>query len=68
MLESRKNSFNVTGKVGQRETGWGVTTAGVGYRRDVTPKIGAVEFRQYSIKKPQLKVGKSDIIDTYSPF
>lgn len=70
MME-RKGSMDVTGKIGQdgRESGYSlVATAGSGYRRDVTPKIGTVEFRNYGIKRPQLKVGKSDIVDTYSPF
>ena len=35
---------------------------------NVTPKIGSVEFRDYSIRKPALKVGSNSYVDTYSVF
>jgi hypothetical protein len=38
------------------------------FQPGITSKIGAVETRDFTIPKPQLKVGKSDYIDTYSPF
>lgn len=34
----------------------------------MTPKVGSVETRDLSIRKPQMKVGKTDFIDTYTPF
>ncbi len=37
-------------------------------QRDVSPKVGALETRDYSIRKPLLKVGKNDFVNTYSPF
>ena len=35
---------------------------------EVSPKIGAVEVRNYSVRKPTLKIGgrDSNYIDTYS--
>jgi hypothetical protein len=38
------------------------------FQPEVTAKIGAVPSRDYTIPRPQLKVGKADYIDTYSPF
>lgn len=37
-------------------------------RSEVAPKIGSVDVRDYSIRKPQMKVGQTVFIDTYSPF
>jgi hypothetical protein len=38
------------------------------FQPEIADKIGAVSTRDYTIPRPQLKVGKSDFIDTYSPF
>ena len=38
------------------------------FQPEITSKIGAVPNRDLTIPKPQLKVGKSEYIDTYSPF
>ncbi len=38
------------------------------YQRDVSPKVGALERRDYTIRKPLLKVGKKEFVNTYSPF
>lgn len=38
-----------------------------GYK-EVTPKVGSVDVRDLSIRRPQMKVGKTDFIDTYTPF
>lgn len=35
---------------------------------EVANKVGAVEFRDYTIPRPQLKIGSSSYVDTYSPF
>ena len=29
------------------------------YQRDVSPKVGAQDIRDYSIRKPLLKIGKN---------
>lgn len=38
------------------------------FQPEITSKIGWTESRDYTIRRPQLKVGKNDYIDTYSPF
>ena len=38
-------------------------------RQEVTPKVGSVDVRDYSIRKPHLKVGTRQVdnfINTYS--
>ena len=52
----------VTGKIGWENRFRSTSIA------EVSPKVGSVEFRDLSIRKPQMKVGKPDFIDTYSPF
>ncbi len=37
-------------------------------QRDVSPKVGSTNFRDYTIRKPLLKVGKNNFVNTYSPF
>lgn len=37
-------------------------------QRDVSPKVGALETRDYTIRKPQLKIGTNNYVDTYSVF
>ena len=56
--------IEVTGKIGWENRG----RSTVGFGGDVSPKVGSVETRDFSIRKPQLKVGKVDFVDTYSPF
>jgi hypothetical protein len=34
----------------------------------VSPKVGSLETRDYTIRKPLLKIGKQSYVDTYSPF
>ena len=63
---NRRNSVNVTEKIGGNDYS---KTSSIHFpKAQVSPKIGSVEIRDYSIKKPQLKIGKTDFIDTYSPF
>jgi hypothetical protein len=38
------------------------------YQPEVTGKVGAINYRDYSIPRPQLKVGNQSYVDTYSPF
>lgn len=38
------------------------------YQPEVTSKVGSVDYRDYTIYRPQLKVGTNNFIDTYSPF
>ena len=38
------------------------------FQRDVSPKVGSLPTRDFSIRKPLLKVGKNDFMNTYSPF
>lgn len=35
---------------------------------EVASKVGSVDFRDYTIPRPQLKIGSSSYVDTYSPF
>ena len=35
---------------------------------EVAGKVGAIEYRDFSIPRPQLKVGSKNFVDTYSPF
>lgn len=35
---------------------------------EVSPKVGSLEIRDYTIPRPQLKVGSEAYVDTYSPF
>ena len=35
---------------------------------DVTNKVGSLEIRDYTIPRPQLKIGSNSFVDTYSPF
>lgn len=37
-------------------------------KSDVSPKVGSVEYRDYSVKKPLLKIGSNNYVDTYSIF
>lgn len=63
MAQTRFSSeARVTGKVGSEDK-WRST----GFKQ-VTQKVGSVDIRDLSIRKPQMKVGKADFIDTYSPF
>jgi len=38
------------------------------YKRDVSPKVGALDTRNYEVRKPLLKIGGKGFVDTYSPF
>jgi len=35
---------------------------------EVAGKVGSVDFRDYTIPRPQLKIGSNSFVDTYSPF
>ena len=35
---------------------------------EVSTKVGSLEQRDYTIRRPTLKVGKDSYVDTYSPF
>jgi hypothetical protein len=37
------------------------------YQPEVTSKVGSLNTRDYSIPRPQLKVGSNSFIDTYTP-
>lgn len=38
------------------------------FQPEITAKIGATTNRDFTIRRPQLKVGSNVFIDTYSPF
>jgi hypothetical protein len=35
---------------------------------EVTEKVGSLDRRDYTIRRPQLKIGSDSFVDTYSPF
>lgn len=37
-------------------------------KSEVSPKVGSVDYRDYSVKKPLLKIGSNNYVDTYSIF
>ena len=37
-------------------------------KSEVSPNVGALERRDYTIRKPVLKVGSNNYVDTYSVF
>ena len=57
-------SWNITDKIGSTE--YNRSSSIHFFRSGVTPKIGSVEHREFSVRKPQIKVGSTVFIDTYS--
>lgn len=37
-------------------------------KSQISPKVGALDIRDYTIRKPVLKIGSNDYVDTYSVF
>lgn len=35
---------------------------------NVSPKVGSTETRDYSVRRPKLKIGSDNFVDTYSVF
>lgn len=35
---------------------------------NVSPKVGSLDVRDYAVKKPILKIGSNNYVDTYSIF
>jgi hypothetical protein len=62
-------AWNVTSKIGQNENS---RSTSISYFKNQKPeialKIGSVEGRDFTIKRPQMKIGKTGFVDTYSPF
>jgi hypothetical protein len=65
--------------LGMKEEGAGSPKAGqdslrktfthfLAFQPEVTGKVGSTSFRDYSIPRPQLKIGSRSFVDTYSPF
>lgn len=38
------------------------------FQPEVTGKVGSIDRRDYTIRRPQLKVGSNEFVDTYSVF
>jgi hypothetical protein len=67
----KESKFLVTGKVGWQDEKPFSRTSGWSSEKEVTGKIGSIEKRDYSIKKPQLKIGLIhglNYVDTYSIY
>lgn len=58
-------AMDVTAKVGWMEKG---RSTSFGSSTEVAAKVGSLDTRDFSIRKPQMKIGKTDCINTYSPF
>ena len=60
----------VTGKVSSRDPSLSSTTRWLPSCLEVTPKVGSIETRDYTIRRPHLKVGArlqdNNFINTYS--
>ena len=56
------NKSSITEKVGSEERG------PLKKMPSVTRKVGSVEHRDYTIRRPALKIGSHSFVDTYSIF
>lgn len=62
----RSNASEVTGKVGEVES-MGMSRYS-GMKGEITAKIGSIEYRDYSVRKPIIKIGQThahNFVNTY---